>query len=469
MKMNKKIIRLKIINRPNTIMLLVLTIILSLFIIAVPMAGIAGATNYYVDPTGTDDTSHGTGTGTGAFKTIQYAINDSRVVTGDTINVAAGTYNPVSTIVIDKNNLTLNGPQASVDPRPSYSSTRIAGSANEAVIDGGGTLSNIILIKENYVVINGFEIKSGKGDMIVQNDTYTDTVVKYNIIHDGLGDEGVQLKKCTNGVLEYNYVYDIAFAGDALNFANSVDCYIRYNEVYNIGSENAAIYVYGSVNTTIEGNLVDTTSQNDGIKMGNKGGNDATKSGGSILDNVVRNTIQDCISVYMSDVLVQGNEVSGSTSENGAIYLAWGISNISITENNIYGNTLATGKWGNPAGILIGTEVNASTVTINNNDIYNNYPNGVTNKATANVNATNNWWGDASGPTHSSNSGGNGDAVSDNVDYNPWYTDEGMTTLSNADATLSDLTVDGTTISGFDSSTLIYNKVLSYGTTESPQ
>jgi len=36
------------------------------------------------------------------------------------------------------------------------------------------------------------------------------------------------------------------------------------------------------------------------------------------------------------------------------------------------------------------------------------------------VDATLNWWGDATGPTHTDNIGGTGDSVSDNVDYNPW-------------------------------------------------
>lgn len=40
------------------------------------------------------------------------------------------------------------------------------------------------------------------------------------------------------------------------------------------------------------------------------------------------------------------------------------------------------------------------------------------------VNATDNWWGNASGPYHSTtNPNGTGNAVSDNVLYEPWLTE----------------------------------------------
>ncbi|GAJ19007.1 unnamed protein product, partial [marine sediment metagenome] len=39
------------------------------------------------------------------------------------------------------------------------------------------------------------------------------------------------------------------------------------------------------------------------------------------------------------------------------------------------------------------------------------------------VDATNNWWGDISGPKHvDTNPGGTGNAVSENVEYVPWLT-----------------------------------------------
>jgi hypothetical protein len=55
------------------------------------MVLVKAASTWYVDPLGTDDGSHGTGSGTSAFKTITYAISSAS--DADTIMVAAATYN----------------------------------------------------------------------------------------------------------------------------------------------------------------------------------------------------------------------------------------------------------------------------------------------------------------------------------------------------------------------------------------
>jgi hypothetical protein len=60
------------------------------------------------------------------------------------------------------------------------------------------------------------------------------------------------------------------------------------------------------------------------------------------------------------------------------------------------------------------TTVGAIDVTVNCNDIHGNTNHGVDNSnGVGTIDATNNWWGDSSGP---------GGAVSNNVDYNPWLT-----------------------------------------------
>jgi parallel beta-helix repeat protein len=89
-------------------------------------------------------------------------------------------------------------------------------------------------------------------------------------------------------------------------------------------------------------------------------------------------------------------------------------SNVVIEENDLHDN-------------YIGIDVVANLLCHTHyNDIYNNRIYGVRSGSDSlgnnvTLDARFNWWGDASGPTHSSNIGGVGDAVSDYGDYSPWF------------------------------------------------
>jgi hypothetical protein len=351
---------------------------------------------------------------------IQTAINNATA--GDVICLNPGIYSPSAKININRS-VTLQGPQAGVDPRLSVGTTRTpGGTSTEAIIDGSASsLSGIIVITADNVILDGLEVRNGRGDLIDSETSTptTGTILRYNIIHDSSGDEGIQLRACTDCVVELNYVFDMA--QDGINMCcGSTGGIIHFNEVHDNYSENAAIYVYGSTDMTIQCNLVYNVFENDGIKLGSKDGSDAARSGGSILYNTVHDTVQDGIAVYTSDTLVEGNKVYHSASENGAIYVAWGVSNITILLNDVHNNTLKTRKWGNPGAIMIGTAVDASAVHVTGNNIYGNSPNGATNKAGAALDATSNWWGATDGPSGAGP--GSGDAVSANVTFAPWLT-----------------------------------------------
>ncbi|MBE0533285.1 MAG: right-handed parallel beta-helix repeat-containing protein [Rhodospirillales bacterium] len=270
---------------------------------------------------------------------IQAAIDAAS--DGDVIHVEAGVYTLTETIVIDKA-ITLLGAQAGVDPRGAEAlggpALRTAGGPGESVIDGGG-LDTLIRIAADNVTIDGFDIGNGTGDLIESEVAIANPTIRNSFVHDSSGDEGIQLRLATNALIENNHVYDTA--GDGINLANSTGGVIRFNEVHDIDSPDAAIYVYGSTHTTIEGNLVYAVTNNDGIKLGDKNGSSAANPGGSIIDNVVRGTGQDGITVYMSGVTVSGNDVSGSTSENGAIYVSFNVTGVDITNNTIHDNGAA--------------------------------------------------------------------------------------------------------------------------------
>ena len=340
---------------------------------------------------------------------------------GDVICLSAGVYSPAATIAANKA-ITLQGPQFDVDPRPGAGSVRVPGGPGEAVLDGGGTLATIIQITGSDVVLNGFEVKNGTGDLIASpsGGGIANVRIANLIVHQATVDEGMQIRDCTDCVIEYNYVYDTI--GDGINLCcGSTGGLIQFNEANDIDSENAAIYIYDAEYTTIQCNLIDGTSRNEGIKFGQKYGPDALKNGGSILYNTITNTAQDGIAVYMGNTTVSGNDISYSSSENGAIYVTHGVANVGITYNTIHDNTFSTLKW-QPGGVTVGNSDGqlAATVLVNNNNFTGNVPNGVLNLAPDQLNAENNWWGDASGPGPAGP--GSGDGVAGSVDYDPWLT-----------------------------------------------
>jgi len=93
-----------------------------------------------------------------------------------------------------------------------------------------------------------------------------------------------------------------------------------------------------------------------------------------------------------------------------------------ITTLTITGNTFSN----NPIGIEITSSVpDVSTWAVNYNHIVGNTAYGISNAAVAGtLDATNNWWGFANGPSFTFDYGlgsGSGDEVSRYVDYTPWY------------------------------------------------
>lgn len=344
---------------------------------------------YVNDATGND--AFGGVTPAQPKKTIAAAV--AQVSAGGEVIVAPGTYLQTAMIVINKP-LTLTGPQANVDPRPSASTTRTAGDpATEAIITGGGSLPILLRIAADDVTINGFELTAVTGDLIDSLEAApvkNRPTVQYNIIHQ-VGDEGIQLRNISDGLVEYNHVYDTK--GDAINLCcSTTNSTIQHNEAHDIDSDNGAIYIYSSTLINIIDNLVYDVTLNDGIKLGTKSGGDATKSGGVISNNIIYNTAQDGISVYMSDVVVEDNEVYGSSSGNGAIYVTFNVDNVKLLRNHIHDNNTTGIRIGNATLYPTLVEVNENCIVGNNLGLYYNVSgNGV-------LNAQANWWGAANGP-----------------------------------------------------------------------
>ena len=153
--------------------------------------------------------------GTDSFATIQGAVTASS--SGDTVSVAAGTYNEF--VTIDKS-LNLLGAQAGVDAR----SVRVAADASESTIDGSG-LGGVVRVFGDGITakIDGFTIQAdasisvfnngfGAAITTVQSANLTGLQIVNNIIQNssiGITPQG------DGALIQYNLIRNINIAGPA--------------------------------------------------------------------------------------------------------------------------------------------------------------------------------------------------------------------------------------------------------------
>jgi hypothetical protein len=275
---------------------------------------------------------------------------------GDTIHVAAGTYVHVGQIIIDKD-LTITG-------------------ANKA--------TTIIKRSSGFTGSYFFRVNAGEFNLS-------------NVTLDGDGNlyGGVRYGDPGTGTIDNNIIKNIVSSGymgfGVVAYAN--DVIVSNNIFTNIG--RVGVWV-GGENALITGNTYTGKGAIDCLDYGIEVG-----MGG--VATITDNTITNCLGVASSD---------GSTSAAILVTTYYGPG----TTATITGNTLT----GNTGGIGVGyDESDTSTVVAHYNNINGNTDYGIDTTAPV-VDALYNWWGDETGPSHDLNLGGQGDAVSDNVDFSPW-------------------------------------------------
>ncbi|NMX22149.1 hypothetical protein C5S30_06950 [ANME-1 cluster archaeon GoMg4] len=451
---------------------------------------------------------------------------------GDTVNVAAGTYD--EQVVIDKA-LTLQGAGDTTIIQPSslttYVTTREAQSSTVAtgviVVNTGG--SNVII---KNLTVDASSLPADRtlwfsptvdcmrfGGVFYYNTSGTiDNVVSTNTNHitivDPAGTWGrqihafwadanetsatsIEIKTCTasnylsEGIkvasvdptnITANIHHNI-IAGDGLTDRrqNGIQVYygttvtaISYNTISNLvyGPNNWATAVtlargvqFGAV---VEHNIItncdfgisDVFNSGVTIQHNNITGSDHTYGTGIYLDNGQAN---------LTGITVHGNTIGSGFPLGGICLQGWYVVDhtvsATISNNTLTGDGLNDGygmfDWSGASGSAVTATISGNTITgwndgiffeagppvtgytIHCNNIYGNTEYGVKNNDATVLDAENNWWGDASGPTHASNPGGTGDAVTDNVDYDPWYdsvlepTQSGETATGTGEATFT--------------------------------
>lgn len=183
---------------------------------------------------------------------------------------------------------------------------------------------------------------------------------------------------------------------NTLGFGDAILC--RSGGQWNIGWRG--IIVRASDGNTISGNTV--AKARGGIEVRNQG------YGNTISGNTVSGSREGIVGYSCNATTISGNSVSDS--QDGV--LLWGtVKNGTIKDNFIFDN-------GN--GIHFAHSGVFENNTVVRNNITGNGTFGVRVTGESTVDARLNWWGDASGPEHATNPDGTGDAVSDNVLFDPW-------------------------------------------------
>ena len=302
--------------------------------------------------------------------TIQEGI--TAVDPDGTVNVAAGTY--VENVLIDKS-LTL----------------KAAGSP--AIIDGGGT-GIAVKITASNVTLSGFIIQNAvygiDFDSSVQGCTVEGNMVR-NISNDGIRIFGAGSNNITG-----NEIVNIADLG--IYLTTGASNIITNNHIHDT---NYAIELWGNTELAKGNKFENNTIENNNLGIVLFGGSES-----QVIGNLIQNQI-----IYHGIHLqsTYGNTIKGNTIKSNA---KQGIRFVSAYNNTIVNNTIES----NEIGLYL--KGNSYGNDIHYNSIMGNSQYGIDNHAVATVNATYNWWGDCSGP--SGVGSGSGDAVSANVDYDPW-------------------------------------------------
>ncbi|HYO11049.1 MAG TPA: carbohydrate-binding protein [Tepidisphaeraceae bacterium] len=342
------------------------------------------------------------------YATIQAAVDAA--APGATITVDPGVY---SELVAVFKTLTIKGPQAGVDARSNTRTNRAA----EAVVNGAltmsGTRTTSFRLAADNIVLDGFTVEG-------QNDT-----VSYHAgIHMNPGRSGIQV---LNNIVQNN--------ATGLNFTNgsaTIPAIIRRNlfrENNNNGPHTGrAIYTDGSIsggtltNVTIDQNAFVRNLGQPGFRVQPAIGIEALTSASTqtnirITNNTFDRNGKHLLAFNASGLTITGNffqEANDTTS--AGLRFEGGISNVTIQNNNVYGTGARAIRIDKKA--FNGPNTN---FTITNNNFWRTGLDVDAQRAAlyvnagmldGPVNASNNYWGAASGPSGDwSASAGTGDAV----------------------------------------------------------
>ena len=340
----------------------------------------------------------------GDYNNIQDAINDANP--GDQIRVYSGTYE--ENIHIDQ-------------------SISITGNGSSATTILGKFTDNVVVISSDSVAISGFSI-IGKNASESYSGIYVES--DYN---------NISMNKCSNnsyGVYFYKSNHNV-ISNNIVEENGQIGIYLR-DSSNNTFSSNVCdsnngpgLFIRDSENNNFSG-MIASNNRNYGIFTRSSCNNTYSQitvqnsNEGISLRDSVNSSIVNCI-LFNNEIGIKLYSTSGCIMRNNTLSNNnQGFSLDASEDNDILLNSL----FENSIGIELDRESYSNDISYNN--IFNNSDYGiyVDREPNENVNASNNWWGDPSGPYHAeNNSAGTGDNVTDYVEFDPWLTEELFRTL----------------------------------------
>lgn len=353
-----------------------------------------------------------------------------------TIQAAVDAAAPHATITVDPGNypelvginktLTIRGAQAGVDARSAARDA--AAPAGESVVSGesvGSNTSSGFYVTANDVTIDGFTVQGntsagmyGAGIVIAPN--IAGTHVVNNVLQNNIAGLYLSNSSASNAALiQYNVFRNNNNAGANGGRGIYTDPSITGGNLTNVTIDsNFFLNNYGGAGTTgLEAAIgLESLTAN-------------AQSNIRITNNVMEGNGKAVLAYNATGLTITGNTVTTIRDQwSGALRFEGGVSNVTITGNNLYANTGPAVRIDKKTIPLA-----SSGFVVTGNDFYGNSSAYGSPAAafivlgsgayTGTLDARNNWWGNAGGPSGDLSGGGDGLFMNGNsVQYSPWAT-----------------------------------------------
>lgn len=321
------------------------------------------------------------------YTTISAAVNAPTTMTGDTIEVSAGSYTAPGGL---NKGVTLRGPNAGISPN---TGTRVP----EAVILGGAPAIGISTTE--LVTIDGFAFSGQTGLIMYAYTSGNNLTITNNIFADGI--DGFFLFESQQFQFEDNYLHDLADCGGC-------------EGIFHSGNWDG---VSGTV-VTIKNNVWED--------IGGVGMNLSSVSGEISGNRFSHVAYYAALLANATNVDVTGNTFDNITNPNPAGSQTWGAGIRFYTPApgfgaRITGNTFTDNY--NGIGVRAGADITGMDVYAHQNVFMGN-GSAIRHEGSGTLDATCNWYGSATGPANAGNPGGTGDPVlgPGPTTFAPWLT-----------------------------------------------